>query len=135
MVETKTFDIGGRSFTGFMASAVKQDKLLSLLSARLFVVFESAAKLGAEVNERNISIALMSLPSEVKAEVADIKKKKIFPTGTQIRVSAKDFQGQMVQWNQLLAKLLIWNLSDFFDLLRSDLQNAIEQTKTETPQP
>lgn len=135
MVETKTFDIGGRSFTGFMASAVKQDKLLSLLSARLFVVFESAAKLGAEVNERNISIALMSLPSEVKAEVADILTEKIFPTGTQIRVSAKDFQGQMVQWNQLLAKLLIWNLSDFFDLLRSDLQNAIEQTKTETPQP
>lgn len=134
MAKQETFEVDGRSFVGFMASAVKQDELLSLLTARLFVSFQSAAKLGAEVNEKSISITLMSLPSDVKKKVVDILTEKIFLEGTEIRVSAKDFQGKMVEWNRLLAKLLIWNLSDFFDLLRSDLQSATQETASQNPE-
>lgn len=128
MAQIETFNVGDRNFAAAMASAIKQDELLSLMTARLFVAFQSAAKLGGEVNEKSVTITLMSLPSDVKKKVTDILTEKVFLEGTEIRVTAKDFQGKMVDWNALLAKLLIWNLSDFFDLLRSDLQSAIQET-------
>lgn len=128
MAQIETFNVGDRNISAAMASAIKQDELLSLMTARLFVAFQSAAKLGGEVNEKSVTITLMSLPSDVKKKVTDILTEKVFFEGTEIRVSPKDFQGKMVDWNTLLAKLLIWNLSDFFDLLRSDLQSAIQET-------
>jgi hypothetical protein len=49
-----------------------------------------------------------------------------------VQVSVKDFQGKMVLWNTLLAELLIWNLSDFFDYLSADLAQVRQaQLKSE----
>lgn len=130
MSDKKTFTVGDINVEGFQASALKQDELLSLLTARLFQSFLNAGKLGADVSEKSLAIMLMALPHDTKAKVADILTEKVFLKDG-VRVSVKDFQGSMVSWNMLLAKLLNWNLSDFFELLRSDLQDALTE-KTET---
>lgn len=130
MSEKKTFAVGNVEVEGFQASALKQDELLSLLTARLFQSFLNAGKLGADVSEKSLSIMLMALPHDTKSKVAEILTEKVFLKDG-VRVSVKDFQGSMVSWNMLLAKLLNWNLSDFFELLRSDLQDALTE-KTET---
>lgn len=125
----KDFHVDDKVYIGHMASAVRQDELLSLLTARLYASFQAAASVGAEMDEKATSIMLMSLPADQKAKVVDILTEKVTLQGTEIRVSPKDFQGRMVAWNRFLAQLLIWNLSDFFELLRSD-QKADEAQAT-----
>lgn len=117
-IETKTITIEDKNYVCMQASALKQDELLSCLSAKLFMSFKVAAKLDTDINESSVAIMLMALPSDVKAKVVDILTEKVTAEGSKVRVSVKDFQGRMVLWNTLLAKLLIWNLQDFFDLLR-----------------
>ena len=130
-MEQRSFTVGEKEVEGFQASALKQDELLSLLTPRLVQTFLNAGKLGADVSTKSLSIMLMSLPHDTKAKIADLLTEKIFIKDQKIRVSVKDFQGQMVAWNTLLAELLVWNLSDFFDLLRSDLQSVTQETKAQ----
>lgn len=58
---------------------------------------------------------LMSMDHPTKAQVSEILMGKVqTPSGTgTVPVSVRDFGGQMVHYNQLLAELLRWNLADF----------------------
>lgn len=126
-MNVKSFTIGEQSYNAQMASAVKQDELLGLLSAKIFLGFEVAHRKGETLGEKELMVMLMTLPAEQKAKVASILTEKVLLSGTQIAVSVKDFQGKMVQWNELLSKLLIWNLADFFDFTSAEVQNEEHQ--------
>ena len=78
-----------------------------------------------------VLMMMVGLPAETKARVVAILTEKSAVVGTTIPVSVEDFAGQMVEWNRFLAKLVLWNLGDFFDLLRSvDLGGAAGPQQT-----
>lgn len=118
-MSVKPFTIGGVQYNAAMASAVDQDRLMSLLSGAVLERFATAAQAGIEVDDQVLCSMFMSMRQDVKAQVVQILMTRVFINGTERAVTIADFGGKMVQYNQLLAELLRWNLSDFFDWLPS----------------
>ncbi|EMW3234951.1 hypothetical protein ACMFMQ_23310 [Pseudomonas aeruginosa] len=131
-MSVKSFTIGGVQYNAAMASAVDQDRLMSLLSAAVLERFATAAAAGLEVDENVLCSMFMSMRQEAKAQAAQMLMGRVLINGTERTVSVADFGGRMVQYNQLLAELLRWNLSDFFDWLPSAARNA---RQAEAPDP
>lgn len=123
-MSVKAFTIGGVQYNAAMASAVDQDRLMSLLSAAVLERFATAAQASLEVDEKVLSMMFMSMRQDVKSQVAQMIMAKVVVNGTDRPVTVADFGGRMVQYNQLLAELLRWNLSDFFDWLPSGVRDA-----------
>lgn len=118
-MSVKPFTIGGMQYNAAMASAVDQDRLMSLLSGAVLERFATAAQAGIEVDDQVLCSMFMSMRQDVKGQVVQILMTRVFINGTERAVTVADFGGKMVQYNQLLAELLRWNLSDFFDWLPS----------------
>lgn len=118
-MSVKSFTIGGAQYNAAMASAVDQDRLMSLLSAGLIERSLTAATTGKDMDSAILVPMFMAMPQAVKSQAADILAGRVLLNGTDRPVTAADFGGKMVQYNQLLAELLRWNLSDFFDWLRA----------------
>ncbi len=125
----KTFSVGDKTINAAMASAVGQDELLSIISQPIFQSFLIAAQGGVEVSTKQIALRLMTFKPAEKARIVDILTERAFLQGTETRVSPKDYQGHMMQWNTLLAQLLEWNVGDFFDSLSADLKPLSEEAK------
>lgn len=123
-MSVKPFTIGGVQYNAAMASAVDQDRLMSLLSGAVLERFATAAQAGIEVDDQVLCSMFMSMRQDVKGQVVQILMTRVFINGTERTVTVADFGGKMVQYNQLLAELLRWNLSDFFDWLPSGAKGA-----------
>lgn len=123
-MSVKTFTIGGVQYNAAMASAVDQDRLMSLLSAAVLERFATAAAAGLEVDDQMLCAMFMSMRQDVKAQVAQMIMARVLINGTERPVTVADFGGKMVQYNQLLTEILRWNLSDFFDWLPSGAKDA-----------
>ncbi|WP_454864577.1 hypothetical protein [Pseudomonas rhizophila] len=123
-MSVKSFTIGGVQYNAAMASAVDQDRLMSLLSGAVLERFATAAQAGIEVDDQVLCSMFMSMRQDVKSQVAQMIMAKVVVNGTDRPVTVADFGGRMVQYNQLLAELLRWNLSDFFDWLPSAVKDA-----------
>ncbi len=126
-MSVKSFTIGGIQYNAAMASAVDQDALMSLLSAAIIERWLTAAKVGTSIGSDIIVGMFMCMPQPTKQACASILMGKVLVNGTQQAVTAADFGGKMVNYNQLLAALLEWNLGDFFDWLPSAI--ASEELK------
>ncbi len=115
--------IGSMTFNAAQAPAVEQDELMSYISATAMERVFNLARNGIEQpSEKTLVPMFMSMPQNVKQRVAAILTGKVTVSGTNTRVSVADFGGKMVEWNILLAKLLEWNLSDFFTWLQSEVE-------------
>jgi hypothetical protein len=121
MSQVKAFAVGAKTYNAAMASAVRQDELLSMLTAHLMERAIVAAQAGKELDDAVLGPMFMAMPHASKVKVTDILLNQVFIAGTQIPVTIEDFSGRMVEYNQLLAKLLRFNLSDFFEWLPSVL--------------
>lgn len=121
-MSVKPFTIGGVQYNAAMASAVDQDRLMSLLSGAVLERFATAAQAGIEVDDNVLCSMFMSMRQDVKAQVVQMIMARVLINGTERPVTVADFGGKMVQYNQLLAELLRWNLSDFFDWLPSGVK-------------
>lgn len=117
-MSVKAFTVGGVQYNAAMASAVDQDRLLSLLSAALIERSMTAAAIDKDLDDSILVPMFMAMPQAAKSQVASILMGRVMLNGTTQPVTAADFGGKMVQYNQLLAELLRWNLGDFFDWLR-----------------
>lgn len=126
-MSVKPFTIGGAQYNAAMASAVDQDRLMSLLSGAVLERFATAAQAGIEVDDQVLCSMFMSMRQDVKGQVVQILMTRVFINGTERAVTVADFGGKMVQYNQLLAELLRWNLSDFFDWLPSGAKGARQE--------
>ena len=126
-MSVKSFTIGGVQYNAAMASAVDQDRLMSLLSAAVLERFATAAGAGLEVDDQMLCAMFMSMRQDVKAQVAQMIMARVLISGTERPVTVADFGGKMVQYNQLLSELLRWNLSDFFDWLPSGAKGARQE--------
>lgn len=109
---TKQFDIDGVVIGVARASAVKQDELLSLITPSLARVLTN---LGTDESKVENALALMctALPYEIKTPMDRILLAQCFDSsGAQI--DHKFFDGRVMMLNRLRAKVLHWNLADFF---------------------
>lgn len=134
-MNVKTFAVGDKTISAAMASAVGQDELLSIISQPIFQSFLIAAQGGVEVTTKQLALRLMTFKPAEKARIVDILTERAYLQGTETRVSPKDFQGHMMQWNMLLAQLLEWNVGDFFDSLSADLKPLSDAAKAAENQP
>jgi len=123
-MSVKSFTIGGVQYNAAMASAVDQDKLLSLLSAAVIERGLVAARSGIDLDDKVLAPMFMAMPQALKAQVTELLMARVVINGTDRAVTVQDFGGKMVQYNQLLAELLRWNMSDFFDWLPGVLVDA-----------
>jgi hypothetical protein len=71
-MNVKPFTIGGVQYNAAMASAVDQDRLMSLLSGAVLERFATAAQAGIEVDEQVLCPMFMSMRQDVKAQVVQI---------------------------------------------------------------
>ncbi|EKT4497497.1 hypothetical protein QEM27_005329 [Pseudomonas putida] len=126
-MSVKSFTVGGVQYNAAMASAVDQDRLMSLLSGAVLERFATAAQAGIEVDDQVLCSMFMSMRQDVKGQVVQILMTRVFINGTERAVTVADFGGKMVHYNQLLAELLRWNLSDFFDWLPSGAKGARQE--------
>lgn len=123
-MSVKSFTIGGVTYNAAMASAVDQDKLLGLLTAPIMDRALGAAKIGQDLGNEILVPMFMAMHSAMKSQVAPMLTAMVRIKGTNTPVAVEDFSGKMVNYNTLLAELLRWNLSDFFDWLPSALSDA-----------
>src|SRR6476659_3352090 len=122
-MSVKAFTIGGTQYNAVMASAVDQDRLMSLLSGALLSRWITAAQSDVPIGDNLLICMFMNMQQEVKSQCAEILMGQVLLNGTQQRVTSADFGGKMVAYNQLLAELLKWNLDDFFVWLPSAISN------------
>jgi len=123
-MSTKQFTIDNVTYNAVMASAVKQDELLSLLTGTIIERGLSVMRMGGELGDSVLVPMFMSLPHDIKTRAAAILMHKVVLNGGSVPVTVESFTGQMVNYNTLLAQLLQWNLADFFTWLDGVLKDA-----------
>jgi uncharacterized membrane protein YoaK (UPF0700 family) len=126
MSQVKAFTVGAKTYNAAMASAVKQDELLSMLTADLIGRAMVAAKIGKTIDDHIVTTMMMGMQYATKTKIAEIIMNQVFIAGTTIPVTVDDFSGRMVEYNQLLAKLLVFNLGDFSSWLQSAIDDAMQ---------
>lgn len=131
MSHVKQFTVGVVSYNAGRASAVNQDRVLSLLAQPVIERAMTAAQSGIELDSDVLTTMFMAMNSTVKREISDILMHQVVINGSERRVTIDDFDGKMVDYNRLLANLLRWNLSDFFDWLPSVLADVRAKSKGE----
>lgn len=117
MSVVKSFTVGNTTYNVVMASAVKQDELLSLLTTPIMERAYGAARKGVPMDDAVLVPMFMAMPHTVKHQVAAILMNQVAIVGGNTLVTVDNFAGKMVEYNTLLAQILRFNLSDFFDWL------------------
>lgn len=124
MSYVKSFTVGNLTVNAKMASAVQQDEMLSLLSSALIqraaIAGQNNAKMGTDI----LVPMFMSMPQQLKRQVVSSLAGTVMVHGTESLVTVNDFSGKMVEWNTLLAQLLLWNFEGFFDWLESAVKDV-----------
>jgi hypothetical protein len=123
MSNVKSFDIGGTTYNAVMLSAVQQDELLSLLTSTIMQRGLNATINNVELGDSVLMPMFMSMPQDIKTQVANKLMYKIAVNGGKELVTIHNFMGDMVNYNKLLSQLLLWNLADFFDWLHGVLES------------
>ena len=134
MSYVKTFTVGDAVYNAVMASAFDQDRLMSLLSAALIERAVAMARQDKEIGDDVLVPMFMAMPHDRKAQVAGILMHNVKLNGSNTNVDLKEFHGKIVQYNQLLAQLLKWNLGDFFDYLASVVSAEAKPEQSQAPQ-
>jgi len=112
MSETvKTFTLKGGAYNVARASAVAQDELLSLLTQALVQRLTGAAP-GKPVDEDVIFFMFLAMPHAAKVKIDDLMLGRVYRKGTEHQVALAEVD--VMDWNRLRAKVLIWNLEGFF---------------------
>lgn len=123
-----SFTVGSTNYNAATASAQDQDEILSLIGIETLRNIFTASKETPAV--KTLVPMMMTLPQGVKRRVADILCSKLFVANEEkMKVSVHDFECRMVEWNQVLAELMVRNFADFFTWLVSEREDA-QQTAT-----
>lgn len=131
MSYVKQFTVGGCSYNAVMASAADQDRLMSLLSAGLIARAVAMAQTGKQIGDDVLVPMFMAMPHEQKAPVAAILMNNVKINGNnQSTVDIEHFRNKLVQYNQLLAELLRWNLGDLFTYLADVTKDEAQKVQT-----
>lgn len=123
MSETvKSFTLKGGAYNVARASAVAQDELLSLLTQPLIQRL-SASEPGKPVSEDMIFTMFLAMPHAAKLKIDDLMLNRVFKKGAQHQVTLNECD--VMDWNRLRAKALIWNLEGFFTYWAEESANDV----------
>lgn len=129
MSYVKQFTVGGCSYNAVMASAADQDKLMSLLSAALIERAVAMARQGQTIGQDVVVPMLFAMQHDRKSQVSAILMGNVKINGSDTKVDIEHFRNKLVQYNQLLGELLVWNLGDFFDYLLTVVSAEVQQVQ------
>jgi len=137
MAHTQQFTIGNATYNAVRASAVDQDRLLSIIADHVTIRGLNLMKIGGgELSDRELIPMFISMPQDVKSQIVTILMGRVVVNGGDTLISRADFDGKMVEYNTLLSQLLQWNLADFFTWLGSVLSADLAPAPTaENPAP
>ena len=131
MAHTQQFTIGNTTYNAVRASAVDQDKLLSLIADHVTIRGLNLNKIGGgDLGDRELVPMFISMPQEFKQPIVTILMGRVVVNGDNTLISRADFDGRMVEYNTLLSQLLQWNLADFFTWLGSVLSADAQAAPT-----
>ena len=123
----KTITIGAGRYNVAQASAVEQQRLMLLIAAKM--AFNSA-KTDSEIDRKLLFGAFLTLSENVFDDIASIALSKTFKAGETSRpVSVDDFQGKMLDYFNLVAEAVAYNLGDVFTWL--DSENSARRAGTD----
>ncbi|MGL5280816.1 MAG: hypothetical protein ACRC8W_03545 [Plesiomonas shigelloides] len=128
------FTVGNTTYNAAMASAVDQDRLLSMLTGSVMERAFTAAAKGIPMDDKVLVPMFLAMPQELKSQVAPILIARCTIAGGAQTVTVADFGGRMIEYNKLLSALLVWNLGDFFTYL-DDVLNDARQAAQPAPAP
>lgn len=134
MSSIKQFEIGGVTYNVKRASAEQQDEALSLLSPDLVATLAEGVKV--DVPDAGYLLNYFtSLPYHAKQKFDSLIMSKISRHGEEVFVCAKDFDGRLVEWQELRAKVTLWNFEPFFARWASEIKSARDQALKEAKKP
>ena len=117
MSNVKTVKIGKAQYNVTQAPADKQKKLLSLIGAK--IALNSAVSGVTKIDTDLLFGALLILPEVNFDEIADIVLYQTVKKDGKAIVDIGDFQNNITNYYQLVAKAIEVNLTDFFTYLDS----------------
>lgn len=132
MSNVKTFEVNGESYNVARASAVQQDEVLSLLTQALIQRLVAAGDAGIEADESVLFAMVMAMPFALKNKLDGLLMSRIVKSGSDNPISIKDFDGKVMEFNRLRAKVLMWNLDGFFTYWAEERSAAIEAMQSPT---
>jgi len=125
MSSVKPVKIGKATFNVTQAPADKQKKLLSLIGTR--VLINTASSGIDKINTDLLFGVLLALPEDNFDEIADIVLYQTIKKDGKEIIKVGDFQNNITEYYQLVAKAIEVNLEDFFTYL----DNVNKETKTD----
>lgn len=109
-------NIGGSSYNIAQAPADKQKKLLAMIGAKIAL---NSAAANAKIDNDLLLGALLTTPEDMFDEIAGIALYQTMKKGGDSIVDIGDFQNNVTEYYQLVAKAIEVNLGDFFTYLDS----------------
>lgn len=127
------FTVGGVAYNVARASAIQQDEVLSMLTS---AIVECLQRINPnDLDDDDIMFNFFTrMPIEAKQKFDSLMMFKVFKNGTEQQVTAKDFDGAVLELNKLRALVLKWNLEPFFTYWASELKNARDNLEKKVSQ-
>lgn len=126
MSSVKSFSVGNVTYNAARASAVAQDEVLSLLTQALIQRLVAAGKQGIDPDESVLLAMMMAMPYQLKLKIDELIMSRISVAGRTDFVTIQDFDGKVIEYNRLRAKVLRWNLEGFFTYWAEENRAAVE---------
>lgn len=129
-MQVKNFTVGSGSYNVVRATAVQQDELLSLLTQS--IVTRLAASGSGEPDDSTFIMMFASLPYDMKRQIDTLLLGNITDAVNKVKVTTADFQGRMIELNQLRTEVLKWNFEDFFTFWANEVEKERQKTQGQT---
>lgn len=126
-MQVKNFTVGSGSYNVVRATAVQQDELLSLLTQS--IVTRLAASENGNPDDSTFIVMFASLPYDLKRKIDGLLLGNVTDAEAKVKVTSADFQGRMIELNQLRTEVLKWNFEDFFTFWASEVEKERQKTQ------
>ena len=114
--------VGNSTYSIAQAPAIKQKKLMLLIGAK--IAFNSASS-EAGISSDLLMGAMLSMSEPVFDEIVEIVLYKTCKVGEELIIDTGSFQGEMLNYFQLVVEAIKLNLDDFFTYLDSVNKSVI----------
>lgn len=128
-MQVKNFTVGSGSYNVVRATAVQQDEILSLLTQS--IVTRLAASENGNPDDSTFIVMFAALPYDLKRKIDGLLLSNVTDAETKVKVTSSDFQGRMIELNQLRTEVLKWNFEDFFTFWASEVEKERQKAQVQ----
>ena len=128
-MQVKNFIVGSGSYNVVRATAVQQDEILSLLTQS--IVTRLAASENGNPDDSTFIVMFAALPYDLKRKIDGLLLSNVTDAETKVKVTSSDFQGRMIELNQLRTEVLKWNFEDFITFWTTEVEKERQKTQAQ----